>query len=105
MKCGAASFFSEAAPLGVVGSCLLDKLETQPEIFRFKHHYILSALDSEVLYALFLAMGENRMATLQKGQRSTRILPPENLHQHPDRKELCAGAGGWTVPVFQAGPD
>lgn len=75
MKCGAASFFSEAAPLGVVGSCFLDKLETQPEIFRFKHHYILSALDSEVLYALFLAMGENRMATLQKGQRSTRILP------------------------------
>lgn len=71
----AAAFFSEAAPLGVVGSYLLDKLENQPEDFRFKHHYILNALDSEILYALFLAMGENRKVTILQRQRSTQVLP------------------------------
>ena len=71
----AAAFFSEAAPLGVVGSYLLDKLETQPEYFRFKHHYILNALDSEVLCDLFLAMGENRLVTIRQNTRSYEVLP------------------------------
>lgn len=71
----AAAFFSESAPLGVVGSYLLDKLETQPAHFRFKHHYILNALDSEVLYALFLAMGENRLVTIRQNTHSYEILP------------------------------
>lgn len=71
----AAAFFSEAAPLGVVGSYLLDKLETQPEHFRFKHHYILNALDSEILYTLFLAMGENRLVTIRQDARSYQLLP------------------------------
>lgn len=70
-----AAFFSEAAPLGVVGSYLLDKLETQPGYFRFKHHYILNALDSEVLYALFLAMGENALVTIRQNTRSYELLP------------------------------
>lgn len=70
-----AAFFSEAAPLGVVGSYLLDKLETQPAYFRFKHHYILNALDSEVLCDLFLAMGENRLVTIRQNTRSYEILP------------------------------
>ena len=71
----AAAFFSEAAPLGVVGSYLLDKMETQPEYFRFKHHYILNALDSEVLCDLFLAMGENRLVTIRQNTRSFELLP------------------------------
>ena len=71
----AAAFFSEAAPLGVVGSYLLDKLEAQPEYFRFKHHYILNALDSEVLCDLFLAMGENRLVTIRQNTRSYELLP------------------------------
>ena len=71
----AAEFFSGAAPLGVVGSYLLDKLENQPEHFRFKHHYILNALDSEVLYALFLAMGENRLVTIRQSTHSYELLP------------------------------
>ena len=71
----AAAFFSEAAPLEVVGSYLLDKLETQSEHFRFKHHYILNALDSEVLCDLFLAMGENRLVTIRQNTRSFELLP------------------------------
>lgn len=71
----AAAFFSEAAPLGVVGSYLLDKLENQLSHFRFKHHYILNALDSEVLCDLFLAMGENRLVTIRQNTRSYEVLP------------------------------
>lgn len=71
----AAAFFSEAAPLGVVGSYLLDKLENQPGYFRFKHHYILNALDSEVLCDLFLAMGENALVTIRQNTRSYELLP------------------------------
>ena len=70
-----AAFFSEAAPLGVVGSYLLDKLEERPGYFRFKHHYILNALDSEVLCALFLAMGENALVTIRQNTRSYELLP------------------------------
>ena len=44
----AAAFFSEASPLGVVGSFLQDRLPGKFDKFRFKHHYILNALDSGV---------------------------------------------------------
>ena len=43
----ALAYYSEADPLGVVGSFLLDKLKHTKDIFRFKHHYILHALDSD----------------------------------------------------------
>ena len=60
----ALAFFAEADPLGVIGSQLLDKLPDRPDIFRFKHHYLLMTLDSQVLCDLLLAMGERRRVTL-----------------------------------------
>ena len=65
----AAAFFSEADPLGVVGSYLLDKLPEMPDRFSFKHHYILHALDSEVLCDLLLAMSDNRCAEISSFSR------------------------------------
>ena len=56
----AASFFSEEAPLGIVGSTILDKLENVPDGFSFKHHYLLHTLDSQVMYDILLAMREKR---------------------------------------------
>ncbi|MDI9470246.1 MAG: WYL domain-containing protein [Bacillota bacterium] len=41
-------FFSEVAPCGVIGSFLLDKSPQRESHFSFKHHYITTALDSEV---------------------------------------------------------
>lgn len=55
----AIAFYSEAAPLGVIGSYLLDK-GTPSDLFRFKHHYILHALDSEVVYEILAAIQEKR---------------------------------------------
>lgn len=60
----ALAFYSEEDPLGVVGSFLLDKLDEEPDVFRFKHHYILHALDSDILFQLLLAIDERRNVEL-----------------------------------------
>ena len=57
----AIDFFSEAAPLGVIGSYFSLKNESA---FEFKHQYFLGALDSEVLFDLCQCMEENRGAEL-----------------------------------------
>ena len=53
-------FFSEAAPVGVVGSTLLDKTESHTGVFSFKHHYITSCMDSDVLSEIFDAIRNRR---------------------------------------------
>ncbi|MDO4633770.1 MAG: WYL domain-containing protein [Eubacteriales bacterium] len=61
-------FFSETAPCGVIGSCLMDKEERVGEAaehLAFKHHYITGTLDSEILCSLFQAMQEKRSVTLE----------------------------------------
>lgn len=52
----AIDFHSEALPLGVVGSYLLDKLNRKGSAFRFKHHYPMQAIDSEVMADLLEAI-------------------------------------------------
>ena len=60
----ALGFYTEADPMGVIGSYLTDRLEQPSDTFRFKHHYMLHALDSEVLYRLLLAIDERRAVEL-----------------------------------------
>ena len=64
-------FFSETAPCGVIGSFLLDKLDEREDYLSFKHHYITSAMDSEILCDLFAAMGERRRVILENMNRHT----------------------------------
>lgn len=71
----AIDFFSEAAPLGVIGDFCRVKLEEKPSLFRFKHHYILNALDSEVLLALMRAIEEKREILLTMGRRKITVGP------------------------------
>lgn len=52
----AIDFYSEALPLGVVGSYLLDKLDRRESSFRFKHHYPMQAIDSQVMADLLEAI-------------------------------------------------
>ncbi len=56
----AAAFFSEEAPLGVIGSYVLDREDGIPDHFSYKHHYLLHTLDSQILYDILLAMKEKR---------------------------------------------
>ena len=62
-------FYSEAAPCGVIGLFLLDKLDNHNGHFAFKHHYITSALDSEIMCALFMAMREKKNVTISSVSR------------------------------------
>lgn len=69
--CGADAldFFSEVTPCGVIGSYLLDKASSHEEYFTFKHHYITSAMDSEILRILFEAMNQKKKITLETTNR------------------------------------
>jgi len=61
----AVDFFSEVAPIGVVGSFLQDKLPGHESVFSFKHHYITQTMDSGILAQLFSAMREKRHITIE----------------------------------------
>ncbi len=71
----AAAFFSETAPLGVIGAYVQDRLPARFPFFRFKHHYILNALDSEVLSALLQAIGEKRYVSFTSHRQRVTGLP------------------------------
>lgn len=85
-------FFSEVAPCGVIGSFLLDKVKNEcfvdlreerpyKDCFAFKHHYITSALDSDILCQIFDAMRKKQAVTLtvlnRKNGRETKnpVIP------------------------------
>lgn len=54
----AIDFYTEADPLGVIGSYFSNSEADGP--FRFKHHYILHTLDSQILCDILLAVSEKR---------------------------------------------
>lgn len=81
----ALAFYSEADPVGVIGSFLMDKLDETPDIFRFKHHYILHALDSAVLCQLLQAINERRavemtIKSLRTGRNYQRTVCPLKIY-------------------------
>ena len=68
----AIAFFSEENPVGLVGSFLLDQFRQSPDYFYFKHHYILHAIDSDILCELLVHIREHRSV----------VLSLENLNSH-----------------------
>lgn len=80
-----AAFFSEADAVGVIGSFLLDKYDGVPEYFGFKHHYILHALDSQVLCTLLACIHDRRAADIsvfsrRHGTASTHTVYPAKIY-------------------------
>lgn len=75
------NFYSEVAPCGVIGSFLLDKQDKKTENFNFKHHYMTSAIDSDILSTIFKAMHQKCFVTVKNyskksGElRENRIIP------------------------------
>lgn len=81
----ALAFFSEEDPMGVVGSFLMDKLGERSDVFRFKHHYILHALDSGILCDLLPAFDEHRAVELtltshRSGREYRRTVCPLKIY-------------------------
>ena len=71
--------------MGVVGSFLLDKYrEEETGSFHFKHHYILHALDSQILLLLLQGIREKRaidvtMVSVRKEKEVCHAVCPLNL--------------------------
>lgn len=72
-------FFSEIAPCGVIGSFLLDQVKEQDSHFSFKHHYITSAMDSEILCSVFMAIREKRSVILETYNRHKERVSESHL--------------------------
>ena len=73
----AVEFFSEEAPLGVIGSFISEKCADETDtdgspLFSHKHHYILDALDSEVMLELLYAIREQRTVEIHAVSRKGR---------------------------------
>jgi hypothetical protein len=73
----AISYFSESAPLGVVGSFLLDKYsEPHATPFSFKHRYLLFALDNGIMMDLLLyATAEKSNLSLPRTEKAAGNKP------------------------------
>lgn len=81
----AVAFFSEEDTLGVVGSYLLDKYDSTPDYFVFKHHYILHALESEILCMLFESIRTQRKIEIEaysprKANIGTHLILPIKIY-------------------------
>lgn len=71
----ACAFFSEAAPLGEVGSYILDKFAEDCDVFNFKHHFILYTMDSQLLFELLEAMNSRQSVTLYRCDKDGSSIP------------------------------
>ena len=89
--------FTEVNPIGVIGSYLLDKFDNEENPFRFKHHYIFNALESEVLYDLLDIMNGNCNAEIKlfsnnmQKIKTYKVLPLKILCQYILRQTVCFG--------------
>lgn len=95
--CDTLTFFSEMSPLGVIGSFLLDKCDHANTYLSFKHHYIMHALESEVVYSLLQAIHNNeKVEIINHSPRSDKdvaleIIPLKFLISvQGGRRYLCA---------------
>ncbi len=95
----ALNFFSEVAPCGVIGSFLLDKQENTNDHFGFKHHYITSAIDSDVLATLFQAMHKKSAVTVNN--RSRRADEPRINRIVPLRIFISVQSGRQHLLAYQ----
>lgn len=97
-------FFSETAPCGVIGSFLLDRRKLQEENqkkkdscqrqkykekFAFKHHYITSAIDSEILCQLFQAIHEKRSIIVETIQKEKEHCSENKIIPYLHDVEIC----------------
>lgn len=71
----AAAFYSESAVLGVLGAFIRDRIPDRFRKFRFKHHYILNALDSGIISSILPAISEKRLITFGSDKSNMTALP------------------------------
>lgn len=70
----AIAFFSEIDPVGVIGSFLLDKMQKPRELFSYKHHYILHALESDIICTLLDAISDDCTVDIELISKKNNIM-------------------------------
>ena len=102
----AVDFFSEGSPLGVVGSFLIDKYnEPQPDIFSFKHRYLLFALDNGIMLDLLAAIHAHRKVELEilggkiGGVRQADTIPLKIYISTQGGRQYLAGYSLWKKKI------
>ena len=103
----ALAFYAEADPLGVVGDSTLGQLPKVPDYFRFKHHYILHAMDSEILHELLLAIRAHRRVEItalsrRKDEYRVSTVYPMRIYlsAQTGRQYLLGWHYRWRKPMF-----
>ncbi|MBQ9960504.1 MAG: WYL domain-containing protein [Firmicutes bacterium] len=69
------NFFSELDPCGAIGSFVLDRMEDVDDAFWYRHHYLLYALDSQILYQLLEAISEGKNVELVLANITHEVCP------------------------------
>ncbi len=96
-------FFSEVSPLGVVGSCLMDKCTYDSTLISYKHHYIMHALESEIVYELLKAIHSKQKVEILN--HSTRSEDPVILEIIPLRFMISVQGGRRYLAAFSIGAE
>lgn len=94
----AVKYFQEAAPLGVIGSYILDNYNENNDIFKFKHHFIVHTLEDKILLEILKAMHEKRK--IQFINQSTKTSRINNLYGTPLKIFVSSQTGRRYVTVY-----
>lgn len=93
-------FFSETNPTGVIGSFLLDKkeLEDYESCFWYKHHYMLYAIESEIVETIMEGISEKRyLKIVTRGRKKTenelQVFPIKLYVSTQNGREYLLGHG------------
>ncbi len=87
----AVAFASEQCPVGVIGSYIADRTEENGEHLRFKHHYMLNTLDSQIMCELLMAMSEDRTVEIHLHSRRRKV--PKRRSVYPARIYISTQTG------------
>lgn len=94
----ALAFFSEVLPCGVLSYYLLSDMDAPDSVIRYKHHYISAALESEIMEALFSAMGRHHSVELTfSGSRGTIVPLAIYVGTRTGRRYLVGRSGAGLV--------
>lgn len=70
-------YFSEISPLGVAGSYLMDQHRFENQCFCYKHHYIMYAIESEIIEMILDAIRQDRRILLENYGRQGKVFEAE----------------------------
>ncbi len=87
----ATKFFQGVAPIGEVGSYILDNENVENDLFAFKHHYIAYTLEDGILLELLTAIHKNQSVVFEN--QSERSGKTTTTHALPLKIFVSAATG------------